>query len=175
VSCSFFRPNASKKEKIKYTFDVSKCDKLSDVLVQGGVIKLKEGHIIPTVEILAKRKYCKWHNSYSHTTNECNYFHRQVQSVLNDDQLTLEDGGKMKLDVDPFLVNTVGFEQRKILEHSDQAEMTHMKNVVIFDELRNRIRKPHNPEVGVWKENVGRRPTQRVKPTSDMLIDKYFM
>jgi hypothetical protein len=115
VSCSFLRPNTGRKEEIKYTFDVSKCDKLFDVLVQGGVIKLKEGNVIPTAEILAKRKYYKWHNSYSHITNECNYFHRLVKSALNDGQLTLGDGRKMKLDVDPFLMNTVRFEQKKIL------------------------------------------------------------
>jgi hypothetical protein len=23
---------------------------------------------------LAKKIYCKWHDSYTHTTNECNYF-----------------------------------------------------------------------------------------------------
>jgi hypothetical protein len=115
VSCSFLRPNTGRKEEIKYTFDVSKCDKLFDVLVQGGVIKLKEGNVIPTAEILTKRKYCKWHNSYSHITNECNYFHRLVQSALNDGQLTLGDGRKMKLDVDPFPMNTVRFDQKKIL------------------------------------------------------------
>jgi hypothetical protein len=75
VSHLFLKCNASRKEEIKYTIEVSKCDKLFDVLVQGGMIKLKEGHIIPTVELLAKRRYCKWHDSYSHTTNECNYFH----------------------------------------------------------------------------------------------------
>jgi hypothetical protein len=70
MSCSFPKPNTTKKEGIKYTFDVSKCDSLFDVLVQGGVIKLKEGHVIPAPKLLAKRKYSKWHDSYSHTTNE---------------------------------------------------------------------------------------------------------
>jgi hypothetical protein len=83
--------------------------------VQGGVIRLKEGHNIATPESLAKKRYCKWHDSYSHSTNECNYFRRHVQLVLNDGWLTLGDGGKMKLDVDPFLVNTVSFEEKKIL------------------------------------------------------------
>jgi hypothetical protein len=53
--------------------------------------------------------------------------------------------------------------------------MTHEKNVVISDELQNRMRKPHNPEVRVWKENVRRRAARRVKLTSDMLIDKHLM
>jgi hypothetical protein len=41
-----------------YTFVVSKCDKLYDVLVQGGVIRSKEGHVIPTADLIAKRMYC---------------------------------------------------------------------------------------------------------------------
>jgi bifunctional pyridoxal-dependent enzyme with beta-cystathionase and maltose regulon repressor activities len=45
--------------------------------------------------------------------------------------------------------------------------------MVISDELRNRMIKPHNPEIGVWKENVLRKLAKRVKPTSAMLIEKY--
>jgi hypothetical protein len=55
----------------------------------------------------------------------------------------------------------------------DQAETTKGKNVVVSDELRNRMIKPHNPKIGVWKENMLRKPTKRVKPTSSMLIEKY--
>jgi hypothetical protein len=99
-SCSFLKPNIGRKEEMKYTFDVTKCDRLFDVLIQGGVIKLKEGHVISSMELIGKRKYCKWHDSYSHTTNECNYFRRQVQSALNYGWLTLDDSGRMKLDVD---------------------------------------------------------------------------
>jgi hypothetical protein len=74
VSCSLLRHNADRKEEMKCTFDVTKCDKLFGVLVQGGIIRLKECHVIPAAELIAKKKYCKWHNSYSHTTNKCNYF-----------------------------------------------------------------------------------------------------
>jgi hypothetical protein len=62
ITCSFLKPNMDRKDETR----------LFDILVQGGVIKLKEGHNIPTLESLAKKKYCKWHDS-SHTTNECNY------------------------------------------------------------------------------------------------------
>jgi hypothetical protein len=33
VSCSFMKPNSSRKDEMKYTFDVTKCDKLFDVLI----------------------------------------------------------------------------------------------------------------------------------------------
>jgi hypothetical protein len=38
ILCSFLKPNAGRKDEIKYTFDVSKCDKLFNVLVKGVVI-----------------------------------------------------------------------------------------------------------------------------------------
>jgi hypothetical protein len=103
---SFLKPSPGRKEEIKFIFDVSKCDKLFDVLLQNKIVRLSEGHVIPSPGQMAKVKYCKWHDAFSHTTNECNYFRRQVQSVLNDGRLTLGDGHKMKLDTDPFLMRT---------------------------------------------------------------------
>jgi hypothetical protein len=66
ISCSFLKINPSKKDEIKCTFNVTKCDKLFDVLVKGGVIRLMEGHAIPTPDQLGKRKYCKWHDSFTY-------------------------------------------------------------------------------------------------------------
>jgi hypothetical protein len=59
----------------------------------------------------------------------------------------------MKLDTDPFLVDMVELMGKKVLVRMDQAETTKGKNVVIFDELHRMI-KPHNPKIGMWKENV---------------------
>jgi hypothetical protein len=174
ISCSFLKYSAGKKDEMKYTFDVSKCDKLFDLLLKGGVIRPTKSHVIPSADQLAKKKYYKWHDSYSHMTNEFNYFYRQVQSTLNDGRLTLGDGSKMKLDVDPFLVSMVDLKEKKILVHSDQGSTTRGKNVIVSDELKHWMRVPHNSKVGMWKENTSQRYLQRVKPTSDMLIDKYI-
>jgi hypothetical protein len=38
ISCSFLKPNGGQREEIRYTFDVSKCDRLFDLLHWGGVI-----------------------------------------------------------------------------------------------------------------------------------------
>jgi hypothetical protein len=78
----------------------------------------------------------------------------------------------MKLDTDPFPICMVEIKHKKILVRTDQAEMT-KGNVVISDDLRNRMIKPHNLEIGMWKENVQRKPAKRVKPTSTMLIKNY--
>jgi hypothetical protein len=93
--------------------------------------------------------------------------------VINDGQLTLGDGGKMKLDTDPFPIGMVELMDKKILVRTDQAETTKGKNVVVSDELRNRMIKPHNSEIGVWKENVLQKLAKRVKLMSAMLIEKY--
>jgi hypothetical protein len=93
--------------------------------------------------------------------------------VINNGRLTLGDGGKMKLDMDLFPIAMVELMDKKVLVHTDQAEMTKGKNVVISDELRNQMIKPHNPENGVWKENMLWKLAKMVKPTSAMLIEKY--
>jgi hypothetical protein len=93
--------------------------------------------------------------------------------VFNDGRLTLADGGKMNLDMDLFPVGMVELIDKKVLVHTDQAEMTKGMNVVISDVLHNWMIKPHNPGIGMWKENVLRKPAKRVKPTSDMWIEKY--
>jgi hypothetical protein len=48
-----------KKDEVKFTFDVSKCDKLFDVLLQNKVIYLSEYYVMPTLAQLAKGKYFK--------------------------------------------------------------------------------------------------------------------
>jgi hypothetical protein len=68
----------------------------------------------------------------------------------------------MKLNTDPFPVSMVELMDKKILVRTDQAETTKGKNMVISDELRNRMIKPHNSEIGVWKENMLRKPAKRV-------------
>jgi hypothetical protein len=74
ISCSFLKPNEGWRDEMRYTFDVSMCDRLFDLLLRGGVIQLTEGHVILNAYILVKKTYCKWHDSYTYTTNECNYF-----------------------------------------------------------------------------------------------------
>jgi hypothetical protein len=74
--------------------------------------------------------------------------------MINDGRLTLGDGGKTKLDMNQLPISMVELELKKILVCTNQAKTTKGKNVIVSDDLRNRMIKPHNPEVGVWNENV---------------------
>jgi hypothetical protein len=64
----------SRQDEMRYIFDVAKCDMIFDYLLQEKQIKLLSGHVIPSSEQLKKYAYCKWHNSYSHVTNNSNIF-----------------------------------------------------------------------------------------------------
>ena len=64
------------QEELKFTFDVSKCDRIFDELLKNDDIRLS--HAIPSPEELKRHAYCKWHNSTSHVTNDCKGFHWQV-------------------------------------------------------------------------------------------------
>jgi hypothetical protein len=75
--CSSLKPaSKSQQEEMRYTFNVAKCQRIFDYLLQEKQIKLPSGHVIPTSEQLKKHMYCKWHISYSHATNDCNIFRR---------------------------------------------------------------------------------------------------
>src|SRR5687767_5079925 len=94
-----------------FGFDTSKADKIFNLLLQEGQIKLSPYHTIPSVEKLKKIKYCKWHNATSHDTNECKVFHQQIQSDIEQGRLKFEVPMKpvrsMEIDQHPFLTNMV--------------------------------------------------------------------
>ena len=89
-----------RKEETKFVFDVSKCDRIFYELLRLGHIKIT--HVIPPLEELKRRAYCKFHNSHSHATNDCNVFCHQVQSAMNEGRLIFPE---MKVDKTPFPVH----------------------------------------------------------------------
>nr|AAX96875.1 retrotransposon protein, putative, unclassified [Oryza sativa Japonica Group]ABA92515.1 retrotransposon protein, putative, unclassified [Oryza sativa Japonica Group] len=68
VPCPWVK--SSGKEE-RFDFDITKADKIFDLLLREKRIQLPAGHIIPSAEELGKRRYCKWNNSGSHSTNDC--------------------------------------------------------------------------------------------------------
>jgi hypothetical protein len=106
VSCPF-----GKKEPKKFGFDITKADKIFDLLLQQGQIKLSQFHTIPSVEELKRIKYCKRTNATPHDTNDCKIFRQQIQSAIEHGRLKFETSTKaekpMKIDQHPFPTNTV--------------------------------------------------------------------
>ena len=70
------------EEVEKYGFDITKADKIFDMLLNEGLLKLYAYHRIPSEEELKKMVYCKFHNATSHNTNDCKVFRQQLQSAI---------------------------------------------------------------------------------------------
>jgi hypothetical protein len=65
---------STEEEKKKFNFNITKTNKIFDYLLEKGQIKLTENHKIPSAEELKKKRYCKYHNSNTHNTNDCKVF-----------------------------------------------------------------------------------------------------
>jgi hypothetical protein len=103
VTCLF-----GKKEPESYGFDITIADKIFDLLLSEGLIKLKPYHKIPSEEELKNMKYCKWHNATSHDTNECKVFRLQIQLAFEQGKLKFETPKRtMKIDQHLFATNMV--------------------------------------------------------------------
>jgi hypothetical protein len=64
-------------------------------------LKFLEGFKIPIAQELQGRSYCKWHNSFTHGTNDCKELRRQIQSAIEQGRLILGQYA-MKVDTQPF-------------------------------------------------------------------------
>jgi hypothetical protein len=53
-----------------FSFETYTFYKIFDMLLQGN-LRVREGHVIPSAKKLGKKAYCKWHNSFTHATNDC--------------------------------------------------------------------------------------------------------
>jgi hypothetical protein len=125
-ACSSLQPvQKNRQEEIKFTFNVAKCDKIFDELLKNGNIKLT--HTIPPINELKRRAYCKWHNSFSHATNDCNVFRRQVQSAINGGRLAFQE---MQVDTQPFPVNTIDIACKNILVRPEMADKGKSKDII---------------------------------------------
>jgi hypothetical protein len=126
-ACSFLQPVQKKRqEKVKFTFNVGKCDKIFDELLKNGNIKIN--HIVPSADELKRRANCKWHNSFSHATNDCNVFRRQIQSAINEGRLKFQE---MQVDTEPFPMNMIDFEGKKGLIRPSTTNKEKGKEVII--------------------------------------------
>ena len=55
--------------EVSYDFDVTKSDKLFDFLLERGQIKLPANHVMLSPDQLKNKKFYKFRNATSHSTN----------------------------------------------------------------------------------------------------------
>lgn len=77
------------------------------MLLAAGQLQLSPNHTIPSAEELKKKKYCMFHNSVSHRTNDCKVFRQHIQSAIAQGRIRFESAKKpMKVDGHPFPADT---------------------------------------------------------------------
>ena len=92
----------AKPDREAYLIDISKANQIFDFPMKGKQIKLLEGHKIPPAEEFKGKKYCKWHHSWTHATNNCTVFRNSIQKALKERRLKLAEKGDMIIDTNPF-------------------------------------------------------------------------
>jgi hypothetical protein len=106
LPCSSLQTVQKKRQdEVKFTFNVGKCDKIFGELLKNGNVKID--YTVRPADELKCRAYCKWHNSFSHVTNDCNVFRRQIQSAINEGRLKFQE------DTEPFPMNVIDFEGKR--------------------------------------------------------------
>jgi hypothetical protein len=167
VTCLF-----GKKEPETYGFDITKADKIIDLLLSEGLIKLKPYHKIPSEEELKNMKYYKWHNETSHDTNECKVFRKQIQLAIEQGKLKFETPKRtMKIDQHSFATNMVDMVKKKSLPQAKiltssltkKAGAVNPKAQIIADEVKGK-----GPQEEAERSSA---PQRRV--TSQMLLNKF--
>lgn len=73
-------------------------------LLKDQQIRLMDGHKIPSADEIQDKKYCKWHNSYSHNASNCLVFQQAIQKALKEGRIKLANKSisKMIVDIDLF-------------------------------------------------------------------------
>jgi hypothetical protein len=107
-----------------YDFDVSKSDKLFELLIKEGHVKLPENHTMRRPNGVKDKRYCGFHDTNSHSINDCRVFWQRIQRAIQEEHLKFNNN--MKTDDKPFPVDLISFSMN-MESASDPKEKGKMK------------------------------------------------
>ncbi|KAL2491907.1 putative retroelement [Abeliophyllum distichum] len=90
------------KKSRTFSFDITKADVIIDQLYKDKQIRLSDKHKLPNSEQIKGKKYCKWHNAWSHTNNSFLVLRHVLQDVIESGQITFVSKKKIAMDENPF-------------------------------------------------------------------------
>ncbi|KAH7861440.1 hypothetical protein Vadar_026209 [Vaccinium darrowii] len=95
---------ASPKTTRAYTFDITKAEEIFDQLMADKLLRFSVGHKIPPPAEIKGKEYCKYHNSWNHTTVNCIIFRNAIQDRIDKGDFKFPEVAKkgMAVDEDPF-------------------------------------------------------------------------
>ena len=145
--------------KESYEFDVTKSDKLFDFLLEKGQIKLPDNHVMLPPDQLKNKKFYKFHNATSHSTNECRIFWQHIQRAIQQERLKFDTPQKIKVDDNHFLGDQNMVDARllkrktKVLTStkSREARTVDPERQISVDEYRE-IRRRHDKQKSRYEQ-----------------------
>jgi hypothetical protein len=173
VSCKWLKQQGPSKG---FDFDVSKVEQIFDLLLKEKQLKFPKGCKISTAQELQGRSYCKWHNSFTHSTGDCKELRRQIQLAIEQGRLILGQYA-MKVDTQPFLnVNMVEGYDRSTCRQLDfmfDINMAGHKSCEYArkQEADSRDRSQKEERNYITEEQV--RHVRNQRPVSSHLLRKY--
>jgi hypothetical protein len=172
VSCKWAKQTGPAKG---LDFDMSKVEQIFDLLLKEKQLMFPEGYKPPTAQELKGRSYCKWHDSFTHSTSGCKELRRQIQSAIEQGRLILGQTA-MKVDTQHFpSVNMVEGCDRSARRQLDFTLGINMARLAPHRRTKN---KEANPSDRPQKEEKGYVTEEQVRlvrnqwPTSSDLLRK---
>jgi hypothetical protein len=167
-----------KQTKGTYDFDITKADKLFELLVKEGRIRLPEGHSMLRPDGLKEKRYCGFHDRNSHSINDYRVFRMRIQRAIQEGHLKFDN--KMKLDGHPFPQNMLGFLVNMITaaEKGKVKVLTSARarqDGVVDPECQVTLEQVHGEARRVLKSHVEIGESSRAKPrvTTRILLNKW--
>ncbi|XP_050874989.1 uncharacterized protein LOC127078591 [Lathyrus oleraceus] len=86
--------------KKNYTFNVTKCDEILDLLVKDGQMIIPPGAKVPPLEQRKKRGFCKYHSFLDHKISQCFLFRDLIQNAIQEGRLKFGDKPRSQMNID---------------------------------------------------------------------------
>ena len=115
--------------QVQYTFKVGKTKEILDFLMKEKFITFLKDHWIPSKDEQKGKTYCKYRNSWNHTTNACWGFRNVIQDMINKGIFKFPDKKEaMAINEDPFSlvasINTSNFDLRALIESKNVGKLS---------------------------------------------------
>ena len=134
--------------QVQYPFEVAKTEEIFDFLVKEKFIAFPKDHWIPNKDELRGKTYCKYHNSWNHTTNACWGFRNVIQDMINKGILKFPNKKEvLAINEDLFpllaLINNTSFDLRAWIKSKKVGKVSPIKVwvlkycLVCVDKLKN--------------------------------------
>jgi hypothetical protein len=166
-----------KQAKGTYDFDVTKADKLFEILVKEGRIKLPEGHSMLRPDGVKEKRYCGFHDRNSHSINDCRVFRMRIHKAIQEGHLKFDN--KMKLDGNPFPQNMVGFSANMVTAEKGKVKVltsARAKQDGSVDPARQvTVEQVHKEAPHILRSQIEVGESSRTKPrvTTRILLNKW--